>query len=434
MKSTEIKRLFNASKPSRSLNVSNPDDQKYYIDFSSVRGGEILEHLKRTIDLSDENTCQLFTGHRGSGKSTELLRLKTELEQQGFHVVYFESDKALDMTDIDISDILLVIAGYISESLKSINLSLEPGHFAELFDDIKKFFPLDLKSVELSAGIAKITAQSKESPKLRAQIREALESRTRTVLDSINQDILVKAQRKLFQQNKKGLVVIVDNLEKIAPRTHPSKPDRLNYLFVERGAQLRGLHCHMIYTIPLELIFSPQRETMVDQLGGGIAAKILPMVPIKKRNGEYFSTGLTLLRRMVMARAFPDEELDSQLSSKRIKEVFYQAETLERLCQISGGRVRNLLSFIYRCLQIEDPPISRDILEQAIAERRDQYRLSIDANEWSLLRHVAQQKPSFMGQPAYQALFGSSLVFEYRDENGCWFDVNPIVLEAPEMK
>ncbi|NEQ25645.1 MAG: ATP-binding protein, partial [Microcoleus sp. SIO2G3] len=89
--------------------MGNPDDQKYYINFSSVRGGEIVEELGQTILLSDESTCQLFTGHIGCGKSTELLRLKEELEQQSFHVVYFESSQDLDMADVDISDILLAI-------------------------------------------------------------------------------------------------------------------------------------------------------------------------------------------------------------------------------------------------------------------------------------------------------------------------------------
>jgi hypothetical protein len=35
------------------------------------------------------------------------LRLKTELEQEGFHVVYFESSEDLEMADVDIGDVML---------------------------------------------------------------------------------------------------------------------------------------------------------------------------------------------------------------------------------------------------------------------------------------------------------------------------------------
>jgi hypothetical protein len=75
------------------LDMGNAEARKYYIDFSSVRGGNVIKELGRTIArLSpDKPTCQLFTGHIGCGKSTELQKLKAELEQQGFHAVYFES-------------------------------------------------------------------------------------------------------------------------------------------------------------------------------------------------------------------------------------------------------------------------------------------------------------------------------------------------------
>ncbi|PHM06011.1 hypothetical protein CK516_36730 [Nostoc sp. 'Peltigera malacea cyanobiont' DB3992] len=85
----DLVRFFQACNPSKALVVSKPEDRQYYIDFSKVRGAKIIEELGRTITrLSpEEPTCQLFTGHIGCGKSTELLRLKGELEQQGFHVI-----------------------------------------------------------------------------------------------------------------------------------------------------------------------------------------------------------------------------------------------------------------------------------------------------------------------------------------------------------
>ncbi len=81
----DVGRFYQACSPSP-LVLGNMEDRKYYIDFSSVRGGNIIKELGCTITrLSpDKPTCQLFTGHIGCGKSTELQRLKAELEQQGF--------------------------------------------------------------------------------------------------------------------------------------------------------------------------------------------------------------------------------------------------------------------------------------------------------------------------------------------------------------
>jgi predicted ATP-dependent serine protease len=38
--------------------------------------------LGNRLQLSNQKTCQLYSGHRGAGKSTELLRLKHSLEKQ----------------------------------------------------------------------------------------------------------------------------------------------------------------------------------------------------------------------------------------------------------------------------------------------------------------------------------------------------------------
>jgi hypothetical protein len=203
----DLQKFYQACNPSKTLDMGNAEDQRYYIDFSSVRGGEIIEELGRTITLfsPDEPTCQLFTGHIGCGKSTELLRLKDQLKRQGFHVVYFESSQDLDLADVDISDILLAIARQVSESLEAIQIKLQPGYFTNLFTEVKDFLqtPVDLSlGAELSFGIGKITAQTKDSPKLRGQLRQYLEPRTNGILDAINDLIERATKASLFNQGR----------------------------------------------------------------------------------------------------------------------------------------------------------------------------------------------------------------------------------------
>ena len=141
----DLKTFFHACNPSFTLNIAKSEDRKYYIDFTSVRSGNLIEEFKRTILLSIQPTCQLFTGHIGCGKSTELLRLKTELEETNYHIVYFESSEDLDMGDIDVTDILLVIARKICESLKKENIEIKPGYFRKLFGEIKDLLTTDIQ-------------------------------------------------------------------------------------------------------------------------------------------------------------------------------------------------------------------------------------------------------------------------------------------------
>ncbi len=430
----DLVRFFQACNPAKTLVVSKPEDRQYYIDFSKVRGARIIEELGRTITrLSpEEPTCQLFTGHIGCGKSTELLRLKAELEQQGFHTVYFESSQSLDMADIDVTDILLAVAREVSQSLEAIKINLKPGYFKNLFQEISEFLqtPLDIGvEAELSVGIAKITAKTKDSPKLRGQLRQYLEPRTNGILESLNKELLKPAREKLKQQGKKGLVVIVDNLDRVDNSLKPSGYYQPEYLFVERGEQLNQLSCHVVYTIPLVLIFSNALGRLTNRFG--VDPKVLPMVPVQLQDGSQFSQGITLLQQMVMARAFPG--VNWEQSQHLITEVFDSPKTLERLCLVSGGHLRNLLKLLFCCLQQEDPPISQECLNRVIKQRCNELTLAITADEWEVLREVAQEK-SLRGHERYELLLRSMFVFEYRNEDGSWFDINPILAETKEFR
>ena len=449
----DFQRFFDACDPSKTIDMGNAADRPYYVDFAPVRGGKIIEALGRTITrLSPHKpTCQLFTGHIGCGKSTELLRLKAELEQQGFHVIYFESTQDLDMADVDVSDILLAIARQVSESLEKIKINLQPRGFKALLKDAAEL----LKSTEitaeasvpalgkittstkgtaefsLAAGIGKITAKTKESVRLRNRLRQHLEPQTNTILQSINEELLQPAIETLKQQDKQGLVVIVDNLDRVDPRPMPSGRLQPEYLFIDRGEQLRRLNCHVVYTLPLSLIFSNESETLKHRLGGGVEPKVLPMVPVQQRDGSDYEPGIALLRKMVLVRAFP--EVDDNQRLDLITELFDSSETLNRLCQVSGGHVRNLLGLLYRCLQEQDPPWSRDLLEGVIRQARDHLPLAIDDDEWELLLQVVQQQ-NVRGEKEYHTLLRNLWLFEYRDEQGCWFGINPVLAETAKFK
>lgn len=77
--------------------------------------GNILVELGQEIRMSagealrrNRLTCQLYAGHRGAGKSTELLRLAQFLKEHQFKVVYFAADEEdINAEDTQYIDILL---------------------------------------------------------------------------------------------------------------------------------------------------------------------------------------------------------------------------------------------------------------------------------------------------------------------------------------
>ena len=451
----DLRKFFQATDPGKALAVDNPEDKKYYIDFSSVRGGAIIKKLKQKITFfsPDAPTCVLFTGHIGCGKSTELMRLRTELEQEGFHVVYFESSEDLEMTDVDISDVLLAIARRVSQSLDKIALE-EPSRLKGLLQGAWKVLnsevtgfklkPPEMPGVpkigdigitsendkfSLAFGIGEITTKAKSDATLREKLNQYLGPQKTQLLEAINQELLEPAIASLKQQGKKGLVVIVDNLDRLDSRQKPFGRPQQEYLFVDQGEYLTKLNCHLVYTMPLALKFSNDYGNLTQRFE---EPRVLPMVPVQLRDGSECDAGMELLRQMILARAFPD--LDEQERLNNITEIFDTPKTLDRLCCVSGGHVRDLLRLLNTWIMEEmELPLSGATLEAVIRARRNEMTMPISDDEWELLRQVRQRK-KVSGDQGYQTLIRSRLVFEYRDSGESWFDINPILAEAKELQ
>ncbi len=429
----DLQQFFQATDPSRTLAIDKPEDKKVYIDFSSVRGGDIIKRLKQKITVLKPNqpTCALFTGHIGCGKSTELLRLKKELEEAGFHVVYFESSEDLEMSDVDIADVLLSIARRIIQSLEEKEIPVEARGFKLLLEGVfKQILNSEIKSFSISLGIAHITAKARSDSLLREKLNQFLGPQKSDLLNAINRELIEPAIIKLKEQGEKGLVVIVDNLDRIDSRNKLWGRPQQEYLFVDQGEFLTRLNCHMIYTMPLALKFSNEYGNLTQRFIED--PKVLPMVPVRLQNGSIYEEGMTLLRQMILARAFPD--LTEQERLNRITEIFDSLESLDRLCQVSGGHVRDLLRLLNEWIQEEmELPLSRQTLEIVICNCRNDTILPISDEEWKLLRQVRESK-RVSDDEGYQKLIRSRFVFEYRNSGEFWFDINPILAEAKELQ
>jgi len=446
----DVRDFFNATNPSRTLNIEKPDDRELYIDFSAVRGGQIIQELKDNISFfsPDAPTCTLFTGHIGCGKSTELLRLKQELEGEGFYVIYFESDDDLEMADVDIGDVLLAIARRVSQSLESLNLE-EPKGLRAILQGAAKILTTEIEFVEASAeafgtgasvnkegefslflGIGKLTAKAKNDSTLRDRLNNYLGPQKNKLVEAINTELLEPAIARLKQRGKKGLVVIVDNLDRIDNRAKAHGRPQQEYLFIDQSDCLKHLHCHLVYTMPLALKFSNEYGMLTQRFPED--PKVLPMVPIQFQDGQPCEEGLGLLRQMVLARAFPRLSPGERLEN--LSQVFDGMESLDCLCGMSGGHVRDLLRILNAWIKKGRAlPLQRSHLDDVVRAYRNEMTMYISDREWELLRQVRLRK-KVSGDDDYQTMIRSRLVFEYRDRGESWFDVNPILLDAKELQ
>ena len=424
--------LYNAFDPFYPLPAGDPQ----YVDCREVRGdGDIIEDLGRKIKLSQRMTCQLYAGHRGAGKSTELLRLQEYLQNQGCFVVYFAADEQdINPEDTEYTDILLACTRHLLESLRNANSKPLRDWMRDRWEDVKDLALTEVYFETLSlesqiAQFAKLTANVRTVPSLRQKIRDKINPHTTTLIDALNE--FIRDAKKNLPDKSSQLAVIADNLDRIVPFSQDGKRSNLDEIFLDRTEQLKALDCHVIYTIPISMVYSNRATELINNYND---PQVLPMIMVQNPDGSTNEAGLAKIKELIEKRVKqvnPNQSLETGL--------FDSGETLERLCLMSGGHVRNLLLMMQEAItRTEDLPITAKAAQRAITQARDVYRRTPEEGEWQILAKVSQTQ-RILNDEQHRNLLFSRCILEYRyyDEEGemqPWYDVHPLIKGIKQFK
>lgn len=376
--------------------------------------------------MTDGPKCQLLSGHRGCGKTTELLHLRNKLEQESYFVVYCESDEFIDLNDkVEFSEIFLAISQQVTNTAREQNIRLEAGRlrsfFAGLWDILSATVMPKEASVKDPMGIFEIGFELKNNPNNRQLVREYSRPRSASLLQAVN-EALEETTEKLKGHfgGCSGLVVIVDNLDRML-RQVPIGANRSSQdqLFIDYASQLRGLICHIIYTIPPELLCSSEGIGLSYLYG--TQPQMMPMVPVARRTGEAYNLGIEKLIEAVQRR----------MRFARVASAFETEAAMKRLCIASGGYVRSLMTMAQQSINYSPSlPINEKAVEAAIKSFRNSLIRGFRDSHWKTLRDIAQTKKI---TEESLTLLKNEAVLEYVDDDGPWYDVHPVVREAKEF-
>ncbi|MEG4006771.1 AAA family ATPase [Microcoleus sp. Pol11C1] len=424
--------LYNAFDPFYPLPAGDPQ----YVDCREVRGdGDIIEDLGKKIKLSQRMTCQLYAGHRGAGKSTELLRLQEYLQNQGCFVVYFAADEQdINPEDTEYTDILLACTRHLLEELRNANSKPLRDWMRDRWEDLKDLALTEVSFETLSlesqiAQFAKLTANVRTVPSLRQKIRDKINPHTTTLIDALNE--FIGDAKKNLPDKSSQLAVIADNLDRIVPFSQDGKRSNLDEIFLDRTEQLKALDCHVIYTIPISMVYSNRATELINNYND---PQVLPMIMVQNPDGSNHEGGLAKIKELIEKRVKqvnPNQSLETGL--------FDSGETLERLCLMSGGHVRNLLLMMQEAItRTEDLPITAKAAQRAITQARDVYRRTPEKDEWQILAKVSQTQ-RILNDEQHRNLLFSRCILEYRyyDEEGemqPWYDVHPLIKGIKQFK
>jgi hypothetical protein len=100
-------------------NALQPDSPFYEPVYERLGLEDPLQQISTLIDFDGVESIRLFSGFRGSGKTTELHRLQRVLEEHGYVVFYADALNYVNAAEpIEITDLLMAMAGAFSDALE----------------------------------------------------------------------------------------------------------------------------------------------------------------------------------------------------------------------------------------------------------------------------------------------------------------------------
>lgn len=409
-----------------------PDQSNLYVPLDDLRGSYNTVHRLAGTIRADQGTTQVLAGHKGSGKSTELMRLQKELEtgKPNYFVVYCSSDEDIDRNDIDFTEILFVIVRQMAVQLKlKANITLEPGYFKKRLDSLRGLLgsQVEFEKFDLNLSVAKISGVIKNSPTTRDQVRKALEPVTDSFLAAAN-DLIGDATLQLGKMGYAGLVILFDDLDKMIVRPmEGTRHTTDEHLFINRSPQMTGFKCHIIYSMPLTLAYSKHHQTLKNLYGGQLP--LVPMIKVKTMppGGAVYQPGIDAMREII----------DARLNSEQImfNKVFDSVGTCDQLIQLSGGQPSVLMSLVKETVIADTLPIKEASLNRIRVEGRREFRRQLRRDHWKVVeefRTNGKYVPDEDEDPVFRDLLESRALLQYVNDEE-WCGLNPFVelLEPP---
>jgi len=376
------------------------------------RQDKVVSKLKRILLRAKGKASvprYLFSGHTGSGKSTELQKIADASDiNDAYWPVLISLRKHADINDIDYTDVFFVIASQLFIAYK------ETGNLKkhdQLLEDIERWEGTFIKEVviqegdhttkefnaAIKAGIVELTSKFKKEPRAKEIIRKRVELHIGALVDNINELGTI-----ILAHEGKRPLIIIDDLDKA------SLADSRE-IFISRQSTIMDINLPVIYAISSTLFYDPAFPSRK-----GIQEIFLPNIKLHEECSDVrVSEGYMLLRNFVHARMEP--ELISE-------------DALELAMKMSGGVFRELVRIMQDSIDYalgeERERVEIEDVEQSVTDIRNVYWRILTQTHIDILDDIRACIPTRNDTETMAALLKMLAILEYNG-SGRWFDVHP---------
>jgi len=359
------------------------------------------------LDPSDDDKT-IFTGPRGSGKTTELRRLEETLGQDHL-VVFLNVEEMLNLGDIQYTDLLVLLGLEVFKAARKAGFRADEKMLSQLrfwyeehvLEKEKGALSAEV-GVELDMVVARISGQVKSDAPRREIIRSKTQANLSVLLERLN-NVLQELRKKVG----KRVLVIVDGLDKVYDL------NQVRDLFLQGANALLEPACRIIYTVPFALSYTNDFQQVRLTFTRFYA---LPNVKTREENGQVYVPGVNMLREVLHRRVDP---------------TLLTQEATDWLIEYSGGLLKELISLarssvvVARRLRGDRGPINADDVGYAVQQVQNTYRALLTEKHYHELARILGGG-RFVNSPEAMELIHNLSLLAY-DGGKAWWGVHPIV-------
>ncbi len=384
----------------------NGEPNPFYI---SRPGNPIAELIDALLAPFYRPPKFFFSGHRGCGKSTELLHLMANPGiQKKYWPINFSIREEADIIDMDFRDILLAIGSRMFRDYRKAGGRLPDQLLKELngwrgkVEEEVKTIHSGRTGFELGAGLDAFFADTglkmKLEPATRAELRQVFEKDITGLIAVIN-----NIATAIYSKEHRIPLVLIDDLDK--PNLEEARA-----IFHDRREIMMQPNCAIIYTVSSALFYTKEFEAIRDQAIFLPNIKLHPHSEPEVRDREGYQT----LRRFVHVRMNPN---------------LIDGLALEEAISYSGGVFREMARImrtaIGRARRRKAAKVEIIDVEWAATEIRNEYRRILDEGDIEILKRVHQQN-RLEYDDRLRPLLQLLAILEYRNGEN-WCDIHPVL-------
>jgi len=351
-----------------------------------------------------------FSGHRGCGKTTELLHILTNPEiKRKFWPINFSIREETDIVDIDFRDVLLAIGGRMYREYRKAGGNIPEELLKELNSwrgkveqEVRSVMSGSANGYEIGASLDAFFINAgmkmKLEPKTRVELRQVFEKDITGLIHIIN-----AIGAAIYAREKRIPLLLIDDLD---------KPDleKATSIFHDRREIMMQPNCAIVFTVSSALFYSKGFDAIRDQ------AIFLPNINLHppREPQRYLLQGYETMRHFTHVRMKADLIAD---------------QALEDAITYSGGVFREMARImrtaISQARRRNASQISVADVEWAGTEIRNEYRRILDKNDIQYLRKIHEHN-RLEYHERLRPLMQLLAILEFRDKEN-WCDVHPVL-------